>query len=136
MIAKAGYQEIEHTADIALRIWAPSIPELLVQAAKGMFALCGIQGKKSSRRQRIFQINFSDHENLLVNFLSEVLYYVERDKLVLDRFQFTLHDHQMTVIASGYPILSIQKMIKAVTYHKLEIKTTENGFAAQIVFDV
>lgn len=136
MIASAGYQEIEHTADIALRVWAPSIPELLAQAAKGMFALCGVQSKKQSRRQRTFQISFSDYENLLVNFLSELLYYVERDKLVLDRFQITLHNHQLKVIATGYPIQSIQKMIKAVTYHQLEVKTTEDGFTAQIVFDV
>jgi SHS2 domain-containing protein len=132
----AGFQEIEHTADIALRVWAASIPELLQKAAKGMFTVCGVQVNKQSRHQRTFQITFSDYESLLVHFLSELLYYLERDNLAFERFRISINEAQVKVTAYGYPVLSIQKMIKAVTYHQLQVQTTERGYEAVIVFDV
>ncbi|MGB9640899.1 MAG: archease, partial [Anaerolineales bacterium] len=136
MQANAGFQEIEHTADIALRVWAASIPELLEQAAKGMFTICGVQVNQQSRHQRTFQISFSDYETLLVHFLSELLYYLEKDNLALERFRISISEAQVKVTAHGHPVQSIQKMIKAVTYHKLEVQVREHGYEAQIVFDI
>ncbi len=33
-----GYRSLEHTADKAMEAWGPSLSELLVAAAEGMFA--------------------------------------------------------------------------------------------------
>jgi SHS2 domain-containing protein len=136
MKSLAGYQEMEHTADWALKVWAPTLPELLIQAARGMVALMGIQVKHTTRCQRTFTILFTDEESLLVHFLSELLYYLERDNLAFERFRISINEAQVKVTAYGYPVLSIQKMIKAVTYHQLQVQTTERGYEAVIVFDV
>lgn len=136
MPVNPGFQEIDHTADIALRVWAPSIPELLQQAAIGMFTICGVQLNKQFCHQRTFQIRYSDNESLLVNFLSELLYYLERENIALEHFRLSLNDAQVKVIASGHSVLAFQKMIKAVTYHQLQVQATECGYVAQIVFDI
>ncbi len=132
----AGYQEIEHTADWALKVWAPTLAELLIQAAKGMLALAGIRFDTSSRRQRSFILNYQDHESLLVNFLSEIVYYLERDNIAFNRFRLQFEANRLHVIAYGHPVQAIEKLIKAVTYHQLEIRQTDEGYLAQIVFDV
>jgi SHS2 domain-containing protein len=39
----AGYREREHTADWELEVWAPDLPRLLEQAARGMYRLAGLR---------------------------------------------------------------------------------------------
>ena len=39
----AGFREKEHTADWELDVWAPDLPALLDQAARGMYWLMGAQ---------------------------------------------------------------------------------------------
>ncbi len=98
--------------------------------------MCGIQIEKTTLRQRTFIINFEDDENLLVHFLSELLYYLDRDNLVFKQFQFSLQNNCLKVTGKGYPVHSQEKMIKAVTYHQLNVQRTDQGVTAQIVFDV
>lgn len=136
MQAFAGFQEIEHTADWALKVWAPSLPDLLCQAAQGMLTLAGVRFQRHVRRKRTFTLEYNDEESLLVHFLSEIVYYIEKDHIALNRFQFGFQTQILKVHAYGYAVQSIEKMIKAVTYHGLEVKHTENGYLAQVVFDV
>ncbi|MFZ5808755.1 MAG: archease [Chloroflexota bacterium] len=132
----AGYQEIEHTADWALKVWAPTLPELLIQAARGMYALMGVQTAKNPRRQRTFTIPFGDEESALVHFLSEILYYIETDQVAFHHFVIQFIPDRIKVTARGRPLRSIEKLIKAVTYHQLDIQHTAEGYLAQVVFDV
>ncbi|MGB9521673.1 MAG: archease, partial [Anaerolineales bacterium] len=129
-------QEIEHTADWALKIWAPSITELLIHAAKGMYTLSGVRYNPAIRRQRSFHFSFEDYETLLVQFLSELLFYGEKDNIAFNRFRISIEDHHLHTTAFGHPILSMDKAIKAVTFHQLQVKHTPEGYEAQVVFDV
>ena len=38
-----GFREHAHTADWELEVWAPDLPTLLEQAARGMYAISGVQ---------------------------------------------------------------------------------------------
>jgi len=42
------YVEVEHTADWALRVWAPTLEELFVDAARGMYELAGAKPSPTS----------------------------------------------------------------------------------------
>ena len=37
-MAEAGWEQVEHTADLALRAWAPDLRGLIEQAARGLIA--------------------------------------------------------------------------------------------------
>ncbi|PWH18995.1 MAG: protein archease [Anaerolineae bacterium] len=132
----AGFREVEHAADWALQVWAPQLDSLLEQAARGMLTLAGIQVSNASAIECEIEITFLDREQLLVKFLSELLYFIEQENLAFTEYQLSLDRDRLKARVRGYPIRSIDKAIKAVTYHNLEVRQTERGYEAYIVFDV
>ncbi len=134
--AAAGFREVEHAADWALQVWAPNLPALLEQAARGMIALAGIQMAESPVEEGDIELTFSDREQLLVKFLNEILYWIEQENLAFTEYKISLSDGELKAHVIGYPVRSIGKAIKAVTYHMLEVLQTNEGYEAYIVFDV
>ena len=51
----SGFREREHTADWELEVWAPDLPGLLVQAARGMYWLMGARLQEGVRLQRTLE---------------------------------------------------------------------------------
>ena len=133
---KAGYREIEHTADWELFVWAPDLSALLEQAARGMYRLSGTRLYPAPRRSHEFDLPASDPERLLVAFLSELLWLVEQDGLGFDTFFLNLTDAGLHARLEGAPVAAQSKEIKAVTFHNLAIRQTAIGLEVNIVFDV
>jgi len=133
---KSGYREIEHTADWELEVWAPDLPALLVQAARGMYTLAGMRLQDGPRQGRSLEIEIFDSESLLVNFLSELLYFGEHENLGFDHFHLALKENFLHAEMEGAPLVSLDKEIKAVTYHNLKVQEGPQGLEVRIVFDV
>jgi len=137
MIEKfAGYREVEHTADWELEVWAPDLTGLLEQAARGMYALCGVRLQAGPRQMRSFTLQAIDAESLLVSFLSELLYIAEQEGLGFDNYQLLVEGNSLYAELGGAPLASLNKEIKAVTYHNLEIRQSPGRLDIRIVFDV
>jgi SHS2 domain-containing protein len=130
------FEELQHTADWALHVWAADLPALFVEAALGMNALSGVQAVPGAQISRAFAAEAPDIESLLVLFLSELVYAAEQERLVFDAFEIELQGSEMKANMAGAPILTINKSIKAVTYHNLQVRQIETGFEVEIVFDV
>jgi SHS2 domain-containing protein len=135
------FEEISHTADWSLRVWAANLPELFVESARGMSSLSGIRLAQKPRIKCTFCLSAADKESLLVSFLSELVYYAEQDHLAFDYFDLNLDLEAcqpccLSAVLRGAPILSMDKAIKAVTYHNLHIHQTVRGYEVEIVFDV
>lgn len=133
---KAGFREIEHTADWELHVWAPDFPTLLEQAAKGMYALSDTRLAVEPRLAREFKFPYGDRESLIVDFLSELLFLGEDEEIGFDSYQIEFEGENCTLCVSGAPIADRNKEIKAVTYHGLIVSETERGLSVNIVFDV
>ena len=137
MIKDAGYRELAHTADWELEAWAPDLTGLLEQAARGMYAITGTRLDAGERHTRSLDLRALDAESLLVRFLTELLWLGQQDGLAFDTFLFTLSPGwSLQVALGGGCIASIEKDIKAVTYHNLVIRRLSRGLAVNIVFDV
>lgn len=137
--SNAGFREIEHTADWELEAWAPDLPGLLEQAARGMYALAGIVAGQGNTREYRLEMKAPDAESLLVNFLAELLYLEEDQGLAFDGFDLQLRqtdEYQLEANLVGSPALSREKDIKAVTYHKIKVERGQRGLEVRIVFDV
>ncbi len=132
----AGFEEIPHTADWALHVWAPDLPGLFVESAKGMYAMMGVHADAGLGEPRSFQSEAPDPESLLVAFLSELVFVAERERLVFNRFSVAIEGNRLQAGMFARPLRSLSKAIKAVTYHNLKIRRTERGYEAEIVFDV
>jgi SHS2 domain-containing protein len=137
MNGKAGYREIQHTADWQLEAWAPDLAGLLVQCARGMQALSGVrldpEAQPEWRRIELFGL---DPESLLVSFLSELLYISEQESLGFEAYELDLDGLDLQARVQVRALLVIEKEIKAVTYHNLEIESTPDGLITRVVFDV
>jgi SHS2 domain-containing protein len=135
------FEELPHTADWSMHVWAEDLNHLFVESAKGMNALAGICLAEKPRVERIFTVSAPDLESLLVTYLSELVYFSEHDCLAFDIFNLLLSPEekgvwQLNATLSGALILSSNKTIKAVTYHNLLIQQTGRGVEVEIVFDV
>ena len=131
-----GFIEIDHTADCALKVWAPDLPGLFRLAATGMYSLTETTFAVQPRVERVIALSGIDTESLLVSFLSELLYLGESEGLGFDHFQVTVLDTTLHAWVGGVPIAGQKREIKAVTYHNLQIIHTAAGFSVTIVFDV
>lgn len=133
----AGFEEIEHTADWAYRVWAQSLTELFIQAAIALYKLAEIQLTPESAITRKIQLQGVDHVSLLVAWLNELLYLYESENLGFNQFKILhLNANYLEVEITGTHVQNWQKYIKAVTYHNLSIQQTEKGLEATLVLDV
>lgn len=132
----AGFEELEHTADWALRVWAPDLAALLKQAAHGMLSLSGIQFAQGQRVERQLHVESADPEGLLVNFLTELLHILDDEGVAFDEYELAVSKNSVHANLTGGLVKERKKEIKAVTYHNLAVRKTANGLEAEIVFDV
>lgn len=132
----SGYEELEHTADIALRAWGENFFSLLKQSAEGMYDLMGIETEAPVFKYVNFRIKGPTREIQLVDFLNELLYIAEDEAIILKFFNFQKSKNELDIQASGYKAKSIQRNIKAVTFHDLEVIETDAGLETKITFDV
>ena len=133
-----GFEEIEHTADKALRIFGNNLTELLLSAAEGMTHLMAADVSGiSTEIEKSIELDVIDAESLLVEWLSELAYWAESEMLVFKKFkiQKVTATHLQAKIFGG-KTSTLEKHIKAVTYHDLKIIKTSQGLEATIVFDV
>lgn len=135
-LGSSGFRDVAHTADWALQVWAPSLDELFVQAAAGLYHLLGIRFQDAPMVTQQIAFSTVDDESLLVLFLSELLYIGESQGVAFDLIQVHCGQHALQAQLSGSPIASQERMIKAVTYHNLSIQREGDALVATIVFDV
>ncbi|HWR66227.1 MAG TPA: archease [Bellilinea sp.] len=133
---RSGFEEIQHTADWALKVWAPDFSSLLEQAARGMNHLMGVVIDPSQPAEIEFSLTAGDQESLLVGVLNRILYALEMDSIGVDSFDLFVAGFQVQARLKGGRVVELQKMIKAVTYHNLAIRSSESGLETTIVFDV
>ncbi len=132
------YETVDHTADWALRVYGTDLGDLLTNAALGMSSLMVEHlDDIPSQLTRHCEIEGHDAESLLVAWLSELAYFAEMEQLVYSRFALSqVSSQHLSAQLSGGRVTELQKHIKAVTYHDLEIAETAEGLQATVVFDV
>ena len=133
-----GFEEVEHTADKALRIFGTNLTELFLSAALGLTHLMAADVSEiSTEIEKSIELDAIDAESLLVEWLSELAYWAESEMLVFKKFRIkkATATHLQANIFGGKTSM-LEKHIKAVTYHNLKIIRTSKGLEATIVFDV
>jgi SHS2 domain-containing protein len=130
------FEEIHHTADRSIRVWAEDLPTLFAEAALGFLTISGIVLAESPSVKKEIEIHSPDPESLLVSFLSELIFYAEQENLAFDQARVAIEGEHLSATVSGAPIKEIHKYIKAVTFHNLKVVKSSSGVEAEIVFDV
>jgi SHS2 domain-containing protein len=130
------WQEIEHTADLALHLWAADLPDLFVTAARGMLSLFVEVDAAALQETTDLTLTALDVETLLVDWLNELLYFVEVQGLAFTMFEFSaLTPTTLTATLRGGPVQAYSGYVKAATFHDLRVVATVEGYETEIVFD-
>jgi SHS2 domain-containing protein len=132
------FEQIEHTADQALRIFGPDLEGLLRHAALGLNRLMDPNPTAPAAAvEKEIDIAADDAEALLVSWLSELVFWAETELLVFTVFEFRgVAPNRLRVRVRGGRARRLRKHVKAVTFHNLEIVCTGQGCTATVVFDV
>ena len=136
MSIPANFVEVEHTADWAIRVRGTTLPDLFVNAATGMYSLVADLSFAPTVEREIV-VKGMDAEALLVNWLNELIYHTEMDGEVFCEFRVESFQptHLRATVRAGRGI-ELKKEIKAVTFHNLQIVSTDSGYEVTVVFDV
>ena len=132
------FEEIPHTADLALRVRGADWPALLIHAAQGLFFLlrCEPRGPAAPASRQI-TLEADDPETLLVDWLNELIYLSETHHELYTAFAFThLTWTQLQATVQGWDHHPPQKYIKAATFFDLKLLSTAAGYEVTITFDV
>src|SRR5690348_14553199 len=135
------YEFFEHTADLGLRVRAPDLDTLFVEAARALFAAVVEDPAAVRPLQRIdVQLAGSDREYLLFDWLKALLYRFDAEHLVFSRFRAHVGDARLTGSAWGEPLdpdrHALAHEVKAITYHGLRVEQTADGWLAEVIVDI
>lgn len=129
-------QIIEHTADVRLRVEAPTIEDLFREAMLGMFEIMSCSAGVSPAFIEV-GIKAHDRTSLLVDFLNEVLSAAHIMKTCFDRIEFTkLDDVEISARVGGRAQARFEQDVKAVTYHEAEVRFENGIWSTMLVFDI
>ncbi len=135
------YELIDHTADVGIKAFGKDLSEAFENAAKGMFDIISDNSEIEAIGQYNLELVAPDLEQLLVDFLSELLFLNSAKNLVFGFFKVELDEKNKKINAKIFGEkfnLSKHKIgseIKAVTYHMLEVKK-KKPYHVQVLFDI
>jgi SHS2 domain-containing protein len=137
------YRFLEHTADAKFQAFGQSLEEAFTNAAYAMVSLMWDREKIERKVRLPIKLEGRDLEQLLVNFLEEILY-------LLDSRMFFLHGVEGIKIRRDRNLYKLEGLfigddsagqyepfgdVKAITYDEMEIHSNDL-FIVQVVVDV
>ena len=135
------YELIDHTADVGIKAYGKNLSEAFENAAKAMFDIITDKSEIESLGQCDIKLEAPDLEQLLVDFLSELLFLNSAKNLVFGFFKVEIDEKKKCLFAhvfgEKYNISKhkIGSEIKAVTYHMLEVNN-KKPYHVQVIFDI
>ena len=138
---KQRYEPLEHMADIRVRAYGDTLNELFANAAYAMFDnMAALQNVKPVVKTEV-AVSADNLENLLVAWLSELLFLFETKQWLLVEFDVKRVDEkEMRAEVRGEKYDAARHEfyteIKAVTYHQLKVEKVNQHWVAEIIFDI
>lgn len=135
------YETFDHTADLGLRIRAADLNTLFAEAGRALFSALVENPDAILPNQRLdLAIAGSDREYLLFDWLKELLYRFEVEHLLLTRFSVTVGTGGLQGSAWGETFDAqrheLAHEVKAITYHRLRVEETSDGWLAEVIVDI
>ncbi|PNX45295.1 MAG: archease [Thermoplasmata archaeon M11B2D] len=133
------YELIEHTADVGVKAYGTTLAEAFEHAAEGMFDIITDESSIKPTGEYQILLEAADLEQLLVDWLSQLLFLNGAYDLVFGTFQVTLKGTCLSARVFGEKYDTKQHRmgveIKAVTYHMLQVHEGAPIFV-QVLFDI
>jgi SHS2 domain-containing protein len=136
----AMFETFDHTADLGLRIRAPELETLFVEAATALFSIIVEDPATVAPKQAIgIELANDDPEYLLFDWLKTLLYHFDAEHLLFSRFEVKIDATGLRGTAWGEPLdrsrHELSHEVKAITYHGLRVERTADGYLAEVIVD-
>ena len=141
MTGPEGFRLLAHTADMGIEAWAATRSGVYIQAAEGLSLLMFSKSRGRAICRQEVDLTAGDAAELLVAWLNEIVYYCDVFALVPTAFEIEqLDDQHIRGTIHGEPYddarHAMERQVKAVTYHQLELSRRENGWYARVYVDL
>ena len=142
---KSKYKFLENVAiaDIAYEAYGKDLNELFENSAMAIFELSANLKTVDAKEKIEFSLENEKIENLLYDFLSEILFLKDSKYMVFKKIKVLIKQnkkYQLKAILEGDTInpkkQQLENDIKAVTMHMFKIEKTKSGYKATIVVDI
>ncbi|RJR31590.1 archease [Candidatus Parcubacteria bacterium] len=143
---KSKYKILEHTADLKIQANGMDLAELFCNMATGMYEYiykfqisklkCQTKSKLQITNVKNIKLKADNIESLLVDWLSELLYFSDAENLMAVKYDFVKLSFKELTAKVNFIKAQAKDDIKAVTYHDLSVKKISAGWEAIVVFDI
>ena len=140
-LVEPSYEFFDHTADIGIRVRGATLPELIVPAGEGLYAVIGQVVAHGDAEPVPFDLTGDEPAVLLRDYMGELLILFERDARVVTAADVSaFSDARLAVVAHVQSVDDqrsvFHREVKAITYHELNIKAIPGGYEATIIVDI
>jgi protein archease len=137
------YEYFDHTADVGIRLKAVDLETLLNDAGIALFSLIVDNLAQVQPREEVeidVAGSVSEADYLLFDWLNELLRQFEETTLVFCRFEVMLSADGIAATGFGEPLdpdrHGLGNEVKAVTYHRLRVEQTPEGWEGEVILDI
>jgi len=134
-----SFEEIPHTADVKFRVHAPTPDELFSESVSALMQVMYGPDRQGGRERQV-TLEADDSESLLHDFLSEILFISETERLVVASAKVTITKRHLNATLFGETFDPARHRdgteVKGISYSGLRITRNANGYMLDIVFDV
>ncbi len=138
------FETFAHTADLGLRVRAPELTAVFEDAAQGFLAVLIDNPEEVAaveEREIAIQGVAGKVDDLLFDWLNELLYLFETDRMLFCDFDITVDEAGLKATARGERFDPSRHHaaheIKAITYHGLKVAQEEGGdWLAEVIVDI
>jgi SHS2 domain-containing protein len=135
------YETFDHTADVGLRVRAPTLDQLFAEAGRGFFSLI-VANLESVRpvQEVTLEIEGNRHDDLFFDWLAELLYLFDTQHLLACQFEVRTNQSGLKATVRGESVdlerHELDMEIKAVTYHGLKVEREGDEWLAEVILDL
>jgi SHS2 domain-containing protein len=140
--ARPDYILLDHTADLGVRIRGTNPADLFESACKTLdYIIFGIVPPAENPCSRKISLSGNDLADLMVRWLSEILYLFDGEHLVVANADIhTISTTELKATLTTIPFdpdyHEVLREIKAVTYHRIKVTREKGIWTAEVIFDL
>jgi SHS2 domain-containing protein len=134
-----SFTELPHTADVKIRARAQTLEALFSDAFDALMQVMYGKDRKGGTSKEI-DVESADNEALLADFLSEILFISEVDRLVFSCADIRIAGGKLHAVLDGEPFDPSRHAggseVKGISYSGMSVTRDTNGYMLDIIFDV
>ena len=135
------FETFDHTADLGLRVLAPDLNSLFVDAARGLLSILIANPEDVQPVQEVAMELVAERlDDLLFDWLNELLYRFDVKRTLFSQFDVQVGEGRLVAKAWGEPCDDqrhrLEHEVKAITYHGFKCERDATGWLAEVILDI